>query len=508
MQQMCGVVLVETDSLQFLGKYTKKRIKQMTENKRVALISPDWLDIANPYPPLGLVYIAAVLEANEFELKIFDLSLHPGKKIELKIQEILAFDPTIAGITCMTNTYSNALKIAGELKKRTDIKIFLGGPHPTVYTEDTLKNPEVDYVVFGEGEETIFELLKSSFQKNEDIEGLAYKKDGIIYINPARPPIKNLDELPNPARHLLELESYSLASPGGEKMASIMSSRGCPYGCTYCFKGLFGSEYRGRSPENIFHELTELRDRFGYKYFYFIDDLFTLKKERVRQLCNLLVQNKTNIHWQCLARVDSLDLELLSKMKEAGCFKIHLGIESGNTEVLKKTGKGITLKQVKDTVKSCKKAGIATKGYFMLGLPGDTEKTMRETIDFAYELDLDESMFSITTPFPGTQLWENSTEAEKIRLADHFKDSYYFSSADDSTILSNMSEETDEKLLGMLELSHEMQLKQRLERKYGGTLGPIINKTIKIYPIRSLLRSFFGARNELRERIRENPSYL
>ena len=471
--------------------------------QKVALISPMWLNIENPYPPLGIAYVAAVLEKNDYTVKIFDFSLHPEKDIDIKINEVIDFHPDIVGITCMTNTYSNALEIAKRLKKYLNAPIAFGGPHPTVYPEDTLKNPEIDFVIIGEGEYTTLELLQSSRDEVKHVKGLGYKDNGKVFINPYRSYIGNQDEFPHPARHLLNMTAYSLSTPEGEKMATIMSSRGCPYGCTYCFKGLFGRKYRARSPENILEEILELKNKFGYTCFYFIDDIFTFDAERVKKICSLIQEKNLKIGWQCLARVDNVDYDRLKAMKAAGCFKIHLGIESGNAKVLEGIKKGIKLHQVRETVENCKKVGIKTKGYFMLGLPGDTEETMRETITFAYDLDLDEKMFSVTTPFPGTEMWDAIPYSEKIRLSELFNKAYYYASEGVISIMYNMSKESDKKLLEMLRLSEEMQLMKRIERKYGKVIGHVIFGLVRIYPISLFAKYFFVTRNKIRGKLKD-----
>jgi radical SAM superfamily enzyme YgiQ (UPF0313 family) len=403
----------------------------------------------------------------------------------------------------MTNTYSNALEIAKRLKKHLDIPIISGGPHTTIYPTDTLKNPEIDFVVIGEGEYTTLELLQSNRYEFKNVKGLGYREDGNMFINQQRPYIGNLDALPFPARHLLDMEAYLLSSPWGEKMATIMSSRGCPYACTYCFKGLFGSKYRVRSPENILEEILELKNRFGYTCFYFIDDLFTFDTERVKKICSSIHEKNLKIGWQCLARVDRVEYDMLQAMKASGCFKIHLGIESGNAKVLEGIKKHIKLHQVRETVENCKKVGIKTKGYFMLGLPGDTEETMRETITFAYNLDLDETMFSITTPFPGTDMWDAVPDSEKIYLAELFDRAYYYTSREDIPLMYNMSKESDKKLLEMLRLAEEMQLMKHLERKYGKLIGHLAFGLLKFYLLNLFTKYFFITRNKIRSKIKE-----
>ncbi len=214
--------------------------------------------------------------------------------------------------------------------------------------------------------------------------------------------IKDLDALPYPARHLFDLGQYPLYAPNGEPMLTVLSSRGCPYNCSFCFKGIVGRTYRQRSPDNIADELQYIIDNHGVRNFYFIDDLFTIDVRRLETILDHFIERNMDIRWRCLARVDRVNPELLAKMYQAGCRQIHYGIESGNEEVLKRTAKHIRLDQVRDAVRWTEEAGIQSKGYFILGLPGDNEETMEETIEFAASLELSEAMFSIATPMPGT----------------------------------------------------------------------------------------------------------
>lgn len=439
--------------------------------RKIALISPMWRDKENPYPPLGIGYIASVLEKNGYAVRIFDLSLYPEKSFENKIQEVIDFEPDLLGITCMTNTYSNGLKIAQRVKNEISVPVVMGGPHPTVYPLKTLENDVVDFVIAGEGEYVMLDLLRVSEENYDKVPALAYKRNGETFFNKSYCYIENLDEIPYPARHLLALDSYSLKSPSGEKMATVISSRGCPYGCTYCFKELFGRKYRARSSENILGEILELKEKFGFNFFYFVDDLFTFDPDRIKNICDKMIETKLNVQWQCIARVDKINYELLRIMKSAGCFKVHYGIESGNNDILKKTKKGITLNQIRETIIKTKNAGISIKGYFMLGLPGETRKTMMQTIKFAEELRLDETMFSITTPFPGTELWNNIPDEDKIRLFNLSDKAYYFSDISESSILYNMSEEADGTLMDMLAKADTLNRRQRFEKRFGKKLG-------------------------------------
>lgn len=448
---------------------------------KIALISPEWR-FENTYPPLGLAYIASVLENAGHIVKIFDQTLDRNKSHEEKTNEIVDFSPEIVGISAMSHNYSIALKVAIYVKTMTGASIVFGGPHPTIMPEDVLRNEFIDFVIMGEGEEVFLKLCQNYVTKDfRGVDGLCYKENDKIIIQPKNHFIENLDTMPLPARHLLDLDKYRLVDDFGNKMVTIISSRGCPYRCTYCFKGLFGTVYRQRSSNNIIEEIKHCIDRYGYKSFYFIDDLFTLNSERVKELTNEIINLGVDIRWQCLARVNNATLGMFQQMKNAGCYKVHFGIESGNQDVLNKIRKGITLDQIRNAVKYCEKAKIRTKGYFMLGMPGDTKERMQDTIDFAKELKLNDLMFSITTPFPGTELWKLIDKNNIMSFSDAF---YYSCDSDEVKIFHNMSDATDEDIIEMSRIAKKItdstSMKIYCERNFGNTIGPFAWQLSKI----------------------------
>lgn len=464
---------------------------------RIALISPMW-KVENSYPPLGLAYIGAVLEKNGYEVKIFDLTLSPETSLDNKMKEIVEFFPNVVGISAMSHSYDNAIKIAEYLKDSTGAKIVLGGPHPTIMPGDTLENKSVDFVIMGEGEETFLEMCQSfSTGKFYGIDGLCYKEDGKIITQPKNNFILDLDSIPFPARHLMKMGDYALIDDYGDKMATVVSSRGCPHRCTYCYKGLFGVSYRQRSPKNIIDEIKSCMKNFGYRSFYFVDDLFTMNAERVDSLTRAIKEEKLNIRWQCLARVNNATPQMFKQMKSAGCYKVHFGIESGDQDIINKVKKGITLDQVRNAVKCCKDADIRTKGYFMLGLPGDTIETMQHTLDFAEELRLDDAMFSITTPFPGTELWNSIDKSKITSLSDAF---YHSCNSDDVNIFYNVSSSSDEDVMKMVKKSSKITditgAKIFCERKFGKTVGNFAWQMSKISPVKKIGKMLIKTRDK------------
>jgi radical SAM superfamily enzyme YgiQ (UPF0313 family) len=475
---------------------------------RVALIGPKWHEMVNSYPSLGLGYLAAIAEQEGHEAAIFDMGLRPNKLLADEVREIIAWRPDVVAFTSMTTSYQSVEDSAALLKEALAAPIIIGGPHATTLPELTLQNPHIDFLVYGEGEYVFRDWLRAikpdefrnrGFSRAADwrqITGLWYKdQDGNIVDGGERELIPDLDVLPFPARHLFDLKAYPLYAPDGRQMITVLTSRGCPYKCSFCFKGIVGRTYRQRSPENIVAELRHLIDRYGVRNFYFMDDLFTINVKRLEAILDYFISQDLDVRWQCLARVDRVTPELLKKMYRAGCRQIHFGIESGNPEILQKTAKHINLDQVRQAIEWTEDAGIMSKGYFILGLPGDNERTMNETIEFAASLPLSEAMFSIATPFPGTELWEELVHRnpETAYSADFTKSYYYNSYLSDIAPFMNVSDVSDELLSKMAIQARERFLAARQTRKFVRYFGPTLGKRVwqvaQVKPVRSAAKA-------------------
>lgn len=375
---------------------------------RILLINPPQ-STRYPQPPLGLASIAAILEKHSYHVEILDanaLALSESEAAER------AGGADIVGITAMTPTINSAIRIAQEIKAAaSDSLVILGGPHATILPTETLADiPQIDIIVRGEGEETIIELV-NALSRGKDlssVNGIAYRKNGVIETTPARPPISNLDALPFLAYHLLPMSQYRLHPPYGREapFMAVITSRGCPYDCIYCSKPVFGTKFRTQTPKRIVDELSYLKQNFRVKEIKFYDDVFTLDKEGTIRLTEELNQRGLHIPWSCETRVNLVTEELLTMMRKAGCYMIAYGIESGNQAILDGLRKRTTIEQAEKAVKATRHAGIQTVGYFMLGSPGETPETIRQTIEFAKNSGLDFAQFSVTTPFPGTDLYE------------------------------------------------------------------------------------------------------
>ncbi|HID33047.1 MAG TPA: radical SAM protein [Anaerolineae bacterium] len=462
---------------------------------KVALIGPKWNELVNAYPSLGLGYLAAVAEQEGHEVAIFDFGLEPCRPMEDEVQDVIDFKPDLVAFTSMTTSYASVEQAAAMLKEALGVTILIGGPHATSLPNETLQNPNIDYLIYGEGEETFIEFLRALEHGNrqwDGFQGLWYKEDGRILNNSQRALIKDLDALPYPARHLFRLHDYPLYAPTGEQMLTVLSSRGCPYNCSFCFKGIVGRTYRQRSPENIADELEHLMHTYGVRNFYFIDDLFTIDVRRLDKILDHFIERKMDIRWQCLARVDRVNPDLLGKMYQAGCREIHYGIESGNPEVLKRTAKHIDLNRVRDAVTWTEAAGIRAKGYFILGLPGDNEETIAETIEFAASLPLTEAMFSIATPFPGTQLWNELLRRHPdLAYNADFTKSYYYNSYQSSIApFMNVSDVPDEvlsqKAIEARQRFIEAKKRRIYRESFGPTAGDLLWNIAQITPVRKV----------------------
>jgi anaerobic magnesium-protoporphyrin IX monomethyl ester cyclase len=361
-----------------------------------------------PQPPLGLAGIAAVLERENYQVEVLD-----ANALQLSDAEIVGEvgDSDVIGITAMTPFINSAIKVIKEVKKeKPGATVIAGGAHVTVLPEETLRNvPEIDIIVRGEGEQTaveLYDVLKSGGNL-QGVRGIVYRDNGMVKSTPMRPPIVDMDSLPFLAYHLLPLPRYKPHPPHGRKLPfmAMLTSRGCPYNCIFCSKPIFGRKLRSQSPQRTTSEIKYLEGKFKIKEIAFYDDIFTLDTKRTIKLAREFKKHNLNIPWTCETRVDLVTEEILKSMKEAGCYMIAYGIESGNQTVLDNLRKKITIEQVRRAVEMTHDIGIQSVGYFMLGSPGETPATIRQTINFAKDLPLDFAQFSITVPFPGTDLY-------------------------------------------------------------------------------------------------------
>ncbi|MBW2570230.1 MAG: cobalamin-dependent protein [Deltaproteobacteria bacterium] len=378
--------------------------------------------VGSTLPHMGLLMLGAVLRKSGHSVRLLDASAL-GLTYEETIEEIKKFRPEIIALTAVTPSIAKTVKLARIVKRiYPSIPIVIGGPHFTAVPDKTLKDyPVFDYGIIGEGEHTIVDLIETlaAGRVPSAIPGVVIRKNGKIFFSPPREPVKNMDSLPFPAWDLLDgfPDSYHPALFKYKKLPAthIISSRGCPNKCIFCDTSVFSRRIRFHSPEYILELIDYLIKKFNIKEIVFEDDQFLLKKKRVEKICKGILKLKRNIAWSCSGRVNSVnDIALLKLMKHSGCWQINYGIESGNQKILDFAKKQITINQIKKAVKLTNKSGILSKGYFIFGLPYETEETMRNTIEFAKNIPLDDISIFMLTPFPGSEMYEIAKQHGKI----------------------------------------------------------------------------------------------
>ena len=367
--------------------------------------------VLNIVPPLGISYVAAILERAGIEVKIIDCAI--GISFDGLFKMILSEHPDVIGITSTTPAFVNARKIASFVReKRPDVKILIGGTHVSALPDETMKTGLFDIGVIGEGEITI-EHLFNNFKNREfvgldEIRGICYRNKDEICKNENQGFINDLDSIPLPARHLLPHPKYYQPTPASCRRvpyAVMITSRGCPAQCTFCDRKIFGESYRMRSTANLFEEIEEVVSKYGVREVRFFDDTFTVKKKRVYEICDEFERRKLNVIWTCLTKVVNVDGPMLKRMKKAGCWQVLFGLESGDDRMLKLLRKGNTVEKNKKAIRLAKEAGMEVRGDFIVGTPGETWESLERTVQFAIDMKLDYAHFNKFNPLPGSELY-------------------------------------------------------------------------------------------------------
>ncbi len=362
-------------------------------------------------PPLGIGYLAAIGEENGLSCRIIDANIL-GMKTESVFFEIQKDTPKIVGISANLFSYQAALKLADQIKKNiSGIVVILGGAAPTTLALNVMNECGVDAVAVGEGEETFREIIhnyKGGKPLFESVSGVIYRKDGAVIQNKPREFIKDINAIPFPAYHLYPPFRLYKTRARKSPAAPILTSRGCAYECVYCSKDVFKNACRLRSPENVIKEVDMLVAKYGVRQIDILDDNFTVNKKRSEKILDLLIERDYDlwINLQTGIRTESLDGDMIEKMKKAKVWKLPIGVESGDPAVLKRIKKNLDLNKALEIARIAKKAGMKVYGFFMLGLPGDTPESMQKTIDFAVKMNPNIANFCITIPFPGTELYD------------------------------------------------------------------------------------------------------
>jgi radical SAM superfamily enzyme YgiQ (UPF0313 family) len=349
-------------------------------------------------PPLGLMYLAAYVQrCTEHEVKICDMNVGDSLFVELE-----KYNPEVVGITTTTLTLYDALLVAKYCKQYNhNVVTVMGGAHCSIYPEETISFPEVDYVVRGEGELPFLRLLSGNSNRVSDIEI-----------------IENVDTKPFPARHLIDITKYHSVL-NKKPVTSTLSAFNCPFACSFCYQPKYGKKWRARSAKNVVDEM-ELISKMGISEIEIMDDTFTYDKWRVFEICADIQRRGLNIAWNIRTRVDRVDESMLMCLKLAGCQRINYGIESYVLETLKTLRKGFTVEEINNAVKWTKVVGIEVQGYFMLGSPDETYEQMKQTLNYANKINPDYAYYSLTSPMPGTPMYERGLK--EGRYTDYWRE--------------------------------------------------------------------------------------
>ncbi|MGD9131779.1 MAG: radical SAM protein [Candidatus Bathyarchaeota archaeon] len=375
-----------------------------------------------PFIPLGIGYLAAVLEKNGYDVNVIDCQALKLTSKEVE-NELHKRQPDIVGLTSTTLTYKPALEIIKAAKKALpNCLTVIGGSHVTFWDEEALEEcPQLDVVVRKEGENTFLELVQrlEAGKSFGDVLGITYRKDGKTVKTKDRPYIEDLDSLPYPAFHLFPLKQFNKY---GNIIFPVMTSRGCVFWCEFCTAvRMFGRKYRMRSPKNVVDEIEYLYKKYGEKQYTFYDDAFTVDQARTKEICNEILRRGLNIKWDCETRVDMVTKDLLQKMKEAGCIAVWYGVEAGSQEVRDAMKKGISDNQTFNAFRWTQEAGLIAVASIILGFPGETRETAWESVKLLKKINPDEIGIYIATPYPGTPMYDHVKKMGWLKIRDFNK---------------------------------------------------------------------------------------
>lgn len=397
----------------------------------ICLISPPSRAYNHYRPPLALMLISSYLSKNGVDTRIIDFKSDTGDETDRKriisgiLEKVRECSPLIVGLPCYTPEYKEIMDLAKLIKSSNpSLKIAVGGVHATIKPgEFFFEGSPVDFVVIGEGEYTLLELVKSVKERSDpsNVRGIAfYDRSLDKYVQTeGRPLIHNLDEMPFPDYSKVDMKYYTTPNPynvRGMLLSSfyILVGRGCPSQCTFCVSAQLrkimspGKSLRCRSAKNVVDEIELLKNMYKIDGFYFIDDNFTLLPKLVEAICDEILARRLSLMWACSSRINTLSKDLLLKMQKAGCFQIDLGVETGSEAVLKRLRKGITVKQIKEVFRLCHKIGMRTFCNILINIPDETKEELMETLRLLDEIRPSVTSFNIFIPFLGTEIYDNS----------------------------------------------------------------------------------------------------
>ena len=435
-------------------------------------------------PPLGLLYLAGYLKENsDYSVCGLDSQVEELNYDDNFKNKIIESNPDVVGITAMTFTLIDVLKtidLVKEVEKKLNkrIIIVLGGPHVHLYPEETINLKGVDYLIKGEGEIPFLNLLKALENNRElsEINGLVFKKDNVVINNPVNNLINDLDELPFPDRELLPIEKYNSILSGNKIVTTMFTSRGCPFQCAFCDRPHLGKKFRSRSAKNVVDEMEECL-KLGIEEILIYDDTFTVDRQRTLDVCNEIMKRELKFVWDIRARVDTVDNEVLNKLKQAGCARIHFGVEAGTEKILKVLNKSIGLNQVEIAFKEAKKIGIERLAYFMIGSPTETKEDINRTIAFAKKIKPDYVSITILTPYPATEIYQMALD-QKVIKSDYWRE---FAKNPEKGVVTQYWEKelTKKELFELLDLFY---------KKFYGRPSYILKEFLKIKSFKDLIK--------------------
>ncbi|MBC9072509.1 radical SAM protein [Thauera sp. CAU 1555] len=380
---------------------------------------PDFSVLANRMAPIGILQLASWLEKHGHPTQVHDcLGPYAPASLEANAEQVLATDPELVGFSATTSGFMDAVDIAAYIKaKRPHVKIFFGNVHVSSIGAPLLDHfPEIDYLCIGEGEGAMLDIAEGMADK--DVANIIYRDGGgNPVINPRRARILDLDELPFPAYEKLAgfPHGYHLPLFSYEKRwgATMITSRGCPYTCSFCDRTVYERLYKYNSPQYVHDHIRHLRDSFGVHHINIYDDLFTAHKKRIHELCELLIAKPLGVDFNCAIRTGHTSDEMLALLKRAGALMVSMGIESADPGMMERHKTGVTLEAVKKTVEQIHAAGLRAKGLFIFGLPGETPETVKATSDFILSLDLDEMNMTKFSPMYGAPIWDECVSGKE-----------------------------------------------------------------------------------------------
>jgi radical SAM superfamily enzyme YgiQ (UPF0313 family) len=376
----------------------------------------------NLYPPLGLCYVAATLEKEGYKVKIID-SFAENNSLNKIVQQCVSYQPDIIGITSFTGNFNLSVDLGSRLRKVGFLVVF-GGVHPSLKPYESLQRKAADYVVVGEGEPTVVELL-DALSKNRDlstVKGIAYLDGNKIKINQPRKLLENLNILPFPALHLVDLTIYKPSSVTykNKPVFSVITSRGCPYDCSFCLsKKIWGGICRKWSVQHIIYQIDMLVKKYSAKEIAFVDDNFAVDHKWVEEFCKMLIAKKMTITWSCFTRVDNVNERILRIMKQAGCYRVLFGIESLEQTDLDFLNKMTTLKQIENAMRLTKKVGLETTTHYILGLPNENPQKVKKLVKKISAFRSEFVKFNLMTPYPGTKLYDKIISGKFGKIEDN-----------------------------------------------------------------------------------------